>query len=196
MSNENHPRETDLSQSEERKLDLTPVQPQEVRPQGKSSLIKSVGDFFGSAFGGGKNQDLGALMEEFTSEMTLVAEGLSQDQDRLNERCARLEARQTESEERLHQRLDDVEEDLHEQRDALRDLSGQIKDRTQPLEERLDKAEERLKRAENVLAEVKKAEAKKARGNEKWGGTLRQVTILAAIVCGAWVLTTIINKFF
>ena len=66
----------------------------------KGGIIKSVGNFFGSAFGG-KSQDINALIEEFTSEMTLVAEGLSQDQERLEARCDRMEAGLSEREERL-----------------------------------------------------------------------------------------------
>lgn len=197
MSNEQKSREeTELIPREAPDQEIIPAQPQEVRAQGRGGLIKSVGDFFGNAFGGGKNQDLGTLMEDFTSEMTLVAEGLSQDQDRLNERCERLEARQAEGEERLALRLDEISEDAHETRSRLNDTAGKADRTAAQLSDRLDKMEERAKRLETALGEMKKTEAKKGKGNEKWGGVLRQVTILAGILCGAWVITTIINKFF
>ena len=196
MSNEQKNRdETELISRETLDQEIIPAQPQEVRAQNKGGLIKSVGDFFGNAFGGGKNQDIGTLMEEFTSEMTLVAEGLSQDQDRLNERCERLEARQAEGEERLALRMDEISETLHEQEDRLRDTSGKTDRQLGQLSARLDKLEERAQRMENTLTDLKKADSKKSKGDGKFGGILRQATWLAAIVCGAWVLTTIINKF-
>ena len=60
----------------------------------KKDLVQSARDFLGNAFGG-KNTDLNATVEQFTAEMTLVAEGLSQDQTRLSEQADRLSAQQT-----------------------------------------------------------------------------------------------------
>ena len=142
----------------------------------KGGIMKSVGDFFGSAFGG-KSQDINALIEEFTSEMTLVAEGLSQDQDRLNQNCDRLEARQAESEERLSLRLNEIQSQAREDRKTLQDLDRRLK----KIEDSLEKAE-------------KSRKADKGHASERWTGMLRQATWLFGIICGAWVIVTLINK--
>ncbi len=149
----------------------------------KGGIIKSVGNFFGSAFGG-KSQDINTLIEEFTSEMTLVAEGLSQDQEHLEDRCDRLEAGQAESEERLLLRLDEVLAQSRENRDTMRDLEHRLK----KTEDRLAKTEEKLEKALRTEGE------KKVHASERWSALLRQATWLLGIVCSAWVIVTIINK--
>ena len=142
----------------------------------KGGIIKSVGNFFGSAFGG-KSQDINALIEEFTSEMTLVAEGLSQDQDRLNQRCDRLEARQAESEERLALRQNEIQAQAREDRKTLQDL------------------ERRLKKIEDSLEKSRKEESgRKVHASERWSALLRQATWLVGIACSAWIVITLINK--
>ncbi len=169
---ENAVREISDSQS----LEISVPEEKSVQPAQKGGIMKSVGDFFGSAFGG-KSQDIHVLIEEFTSEMTVVAEGLSQDQDRLNQRCDRLEARQAESEERLAQRLNEIQAQNREDRKTLQDL------------------ERRLKRIEDSLEKARKAEnEKKTHASERWTGMLRQATWLFGILCGAWVIVTLINK--
>ena len=151
----------------------------------KGGIIKSVGNFFGSAFGG-KSQDINALIEEFTSEMTLVAEGLSQDQERLEERCDHLEAVQAESEERLFLRMDKVLAQDEENREAMRDM-----------EKRLKKTEERLAAAEEKLEKSLRTEReKKSHPTERWSALLRQATWLVGIACSAWIIITIIKKLF
>ncbi len=171
-------KETDLMErAGSEPLDITVPEEKSVQPAQKGGIIKSVGNFFGSAFGG-KSQDMNSLIEEFTSEMTLVAEGLSQDQDRLNQRLDRLEARQAESEERLLQRLGEIQSQAREDRKTLQDL------------------EKRLKKAEESLETSRKEEsARKSHRSERWTGMLRQATWLVGIVCGAWVINTIISKF-
>ena len=67
-----------MSQRQDQTKDITILDPAHpAQPAQKPGLVKSAKEFFGNAFGQGKNQDLSALVEEFTSEMTLVAEGLS-----------------------------------------------------------------------------------------------------------------------
>ena len=164
-------------QAENGALDLSVPEEKSVQPAQKGGIMKSVGDFFGSAFGG-KSQDMNALIEEFTSEMTLVAEGLSQDQDRLNQRCDRLEARQAESEERLTLRQNEIQAQAREDRKTLQDL------------------ERRLKKIEDSLEKSRKEESgRKVHASERWTGVLRQATWLVGFVCVAWVIVTIINKF-
>ena len=52
-------------------------------PEEKKDLIHSAKDFVNNIFQPLKGKDLGQAVEEFTSEMTLVAEGLCEDQARL-----------------------------------------------------------------------------------------------------------------
>ncbi len=188
-------KENDIKErTEEQALDLSVPEEKAVQAAPKGGIIKSVGDFFGSAFGG-KSQDINGLIEEFTSEMTLVAEGLSQDQDRLNRRCDQLEARQAESEERLSLRVDDYRARSDESRDALRIRTDENRDTLRELDKRLQKLEEKQKKLEERAEKAQKAESdKKVHASERWSGLLRQATWLLGIVCGAWVIVTIINK--
>ena len=95
------------------------------------------------------------LIERFTAEMTLVAEGLCEDQNT------------------LHREVDAAETSLEEERkEHDRDLT-ELRNRLASLEKK---------------AAVKPAKEKK--------NIIRDLTILVAIAAGAWVLVTIINKFF
>ncbi len=180
-------KEPDIREQEESMpLDMTVPGEKAVQAPQKGGIIKSVGDFFGSAFGG-KSQDMGSLIEEFTGEMTLVAEGLSQDQDRLDRRCEILEARQAESEERLGMRLDEIIARNEETRDTLREMDRRL----QKIEEKQKKLEERQEKAEKAR---KDENEKKSYLSDRWAGVLRQATWLFGILCGAWVIVTIINK--
>jgi Flp pilus assembly protein TadB len=103
---------------------------------------------------------MNALMDEFTQEMTVVAEGLSEDLALAQRDLAQLSAAQTILEE------------------------GRAKDRRE-LSDRLDAIEKRLTALE-----------KQREKGQKRGGlsqVLRQVTVIAAIIAGAWVLVTVLN---
>lgn len=135
----------------------------------KKDLVKSAKDFLGNAFGG-RNTDLNTVIEEFTSEMTLVAEGLSEDQDRLSKQNDLLNAQQTAFEEETLRRFHDLSVDMSE------------------LNERMDALQEKM----NKMQKLQEKKQKKAEG---LSGLIRQATLLAAIVCGAWIITTLINFF-
>ena len=135
----------------------------------KKDLVKTAKDFLGNAFGG-KNTDLSTAIEEFTSEMTLVAEGLSEDQDRLSRQNDLLSAQQTAFEEETLRKFHDVSLDV-----------GELNDRMDVLQDKMDK-----------LLKLQEKKQKKAEG---LSGILRQATVLAAIACGAWIITTLINLF-
>lgn len=141
------------------------------QPSGKKPLAQSAKDFVAGVFSPLKGRDVNQLVEDFTSEMTLVAEGLSEDQARLAQEQDKLSAQQTELEQQLLDRLHDAEVSAEELRKEIDALSA-----------RLDKAE-------------KTARDKKLKKVEGLTGLLRQATWLAAILGGAWVLTTIINLF-
>ena len=142
--------------------------------QPKPGLVQSAKEFFGNAFGQGKSQDLSALIEEYTNEMTLVAEGLSQDLDKVTQRTDALDARQVEIEEKLYLRMEAIDK---EQKELRR------------------QGEEILARVDALEKAAKKEKEQKARVSERLTCVLRQATWLAGILAGAWVIVTIINLF-
>ena len=138
---------------------------------GKKPLAQSAKDFMAGVLSPLKGRDVSQLVEDFTAEMTLVAEGLSEDQARLAQEQDKLSAQQTELEQQLLDRLHDAEV-----------TAGEMRKEIDALAARLEKAE-------------KTAREKKLKKVEGFTGLLRQATWLAAILGGAWVLTTIINLF-
>lgn len=59
----------------------------------KPSLMRGARDFLENTWSSLKGKDLNQAVEEFTSEMTLVAEGLSEDQNALSKKADKLSAR-------------------------------------------------------------------------------------------------------
>ena len=115
--------------------------------------------------------DSAELVESFTAEMTLVAEGLVEDQARLR--------REMEDLTRMKER------DAQSFRSELEALENELKEHEKETDKRLDELARRLEAA------LKPA---KHKGKEapQW---LDKLLILAGIVCGSWVLVTIINLF-
>lgn len=159
-----------MNQQEQEK-DITVI---DAPAQPKPGLVQSAKEFFGNAFGQGKSQDLSALIEEYTNEMTLVAEGLSQDLDKVTQRTDALDAREVEIEEKLYLRMEAIDKEQKELR---------------------KQGEEILARVDVLEKAAKKEKEQKARVSERLTGVLRQATWLAGILAGAWVIVTIINLF-
>ena len=136
----------------------------------KKDLIGSAKEFMNGVLSPLKGRDVGQMVEEFTSEMTLVAEGLSEDQKTLADRTDKLSAQQTELEESLLGRIHDLDADIKE-------------------------LQERIKAAENRIGKAERAQQSKDKKREGLHGVLRQCTVLAAILAGAWVIVTLINFF-
>ena len=136
------------------------------------TLMKSAKDFMNGVLSPLKGKDIGQLVEDFTSEMTLVAEGLSEDQQKLSQETDRLSALQTELEQRMLDGFHDAGVAADEMRAEIRDLRA-----------RLDKAEKQLQ-------DRKERKLKKSDGI---AGILRQATWLVAIASGAWIVVTVIN---
>ena len=137
----------------------------------KKDIVKTAKDFLGSAFGGAKGKDLGQLVEEFTAEMTLVAEGLSEDQAALSRAQTSLSAQQT---------ID---------RETLEESLSRQQARFDALEKRFDAMEKQQAQLQKLVAE------KKIKKVEGFTGLLRQATWLAAILAGSWIVVTIIQFF-
>ena len=113
------------------------------------------------------------LVEEFTAEMTLVAEGLVEDQARLRQTVEELQRSRDRETQALSSELEALNNDLREQQ-------REIDKRLSELSRRLDAME-------------------KHRGSKgKFGlptGWMDKLLILAGVVCGSWVLVSIINLF-
>lgn len=144
-------------------------------PNGKPSL-------WDQALRAVKGDSTTELVEQFTQEMTLVAEGLCEDQARLRRAVDGL-IRQVEKEhDRTKQEHDDVSQqlDMH-----IRDTSRQLEE----MSRRLEKLES---------AQAESAKQKQGRGGKLallGGDTISRLTLLASIVCGTWLLVTILNLF-
>ena len=134
-------------------------------------IVRSAKDFMNGVLSPLKGQDMGQLVESFTAEMTLVAEGLSEDQERLAQETEKLSAQQTELEQRLLDGLHDANVTAEELRREIAALNV-----------RLDKAEKLI-------------QEKKIKKVEGITGLLRQATWLAGIAVGGWIIVTIL-KFF
>ena len=116
------------------------------------------------------------LMENFTAEMTLVAEGLCEDQSTLRKDVDRMITEEDRRIQALQTKVDAAETSLEEERKAHdRDVT-ELRNRLAALE--------------------KKANAKPAKEKSRKGTVIRDLTVLVAIAAGAWVIVTIINKFF
>lgn len=137
--------------------------------QPKKDIVQSAKDFMTGVFNPLKGKDLGQMVEDFTSEMTLVAEGLSEDQQKLSRETEKLSAQQTELEQQM---LDG----FHDSDVANREMQKEI----QALKARLDKAEKQLLE-------------KKNRKSDGLLSIVRQATWLVAIASAAWVVVTIIQ---
>jgi len=137
----------------------------------KKNMVQSAKEFMTGVFNPLKGKDLNQLVEDFTSEMTLVAEGLSEDQQKLFRETDKLSAQQTELEQRLLDGLHDADVENKELRKEVRDLTA------------------RLDKAEKALSE------KKAKKSDGLVSIIRQATWLVAIFSAAWVIVTIIKAF-
>ena len=161
-------------------------------PEEKGGIVKATKDFFGNALSTVKGKDLAALVEEFSSEMTLVAEGLSEDQARLHDLYQNLSAQQT---------LDknEAQEDVSRVADAVKETSDRIQ-KTEKLLEGLrgdvDRLQRDLERQQETFTQyTKKMDDKKAKKMDTLSGILRQLTMLIGIGAGAWIIVTILNLF-
>ena len=115
------------------------------------------------------------LIENFTAEMTLVAEGLCEDQGNLRREVDKMITEEDRRIQALQTKLDAAESSLDEERKAHdRDVT-ELRNRLAALE--------------------KKANAKPA-GKEKKtrGNIIRDITVLVAVAAGAWIVVTLLNK--
>ena len=143
-----------------------------------AGIVQATKDFFGNALSTVKGKDLSTLVEDFSSEMTLVAEGLSEDQAKLHELCQSVAAQQTIDREELDQAI------------------GQVSDTMASANERIGVLETAVQKLQKTLEQIeKKAEEKKKHKLDTLSGLIRQLTILVGVAGGAWIIVTILNLF-
>lgn len=117
-----------------------------------------------------KGENTGALVEEFTAEMTLVAEGLCEDQARLRQKV-----------EEIRRDVDAEVQTLHSEQAAM---ESTIRENQRDMDRRLDEIERRLTQMEKGRTQTRKP-----------AGLIAQATVLVSIVCGTWLLVTILSLF-
>lgn len=135
--------------------------------QQSKGIVRSAKDFMNGVLSPLKGKDVSQMVEDFTAEVTMVAEGLSEDQEKLFQQTERLDAQQTELEQRLIDGLHDADVSMSE-----------VKKEVSALKTRLDKME-------------KQGSDKK----DKKGVTaaLRQATWLVGVAVAGWIVVTILN---
>ena len=123
-----------------------------------------------------KGDNTTQLIEQFTAEMTLVAEGLCEDQSMLRRDVDRMITEEDRRIQAIQTKVDAAETSLEEEKKAHdRDIT-ELRNRLAALE--------------------KKANTKPAKEKTRKGTVIRDLTLMVAIAAGAWVIVTIINKFF
>ena len=114
------------------------------------------------------------LIENFTAEMTLVAEGLCEDQATLRREVDRMITDEDRRIQALQTKLDAAESSLDEERKAHDQDMTELRNRLAVLE--------------------KKANNQPAKEKGRKGNIIRDLTLLVAIAAGAWVIVTLLNK--
>ncbi len=122
-----------------------------------------------------KGDSTQSLVESFTEEMTLVAEGLYDDQARIRKWLDGMQGQEDRDRQRLESDIQSIETMLREQQEK----SDQ---RLRVIEDRLDVMERTLNKKEKIRRKL------------FGGNVLSQMILLAAIICGAWVIVTIVGK--
>ena len=123
-----------------------------------------------------RGENTAQLIENFTAEMTLVAEGLCEDQSTLRREVDKMITEEDRRIQALQTQVDAAETSLEEERRAHdRDVT-ELRNRLAALE--------------------KQASQKPSKEKARRGNIIRDLTVLVAIAAGAWIIVTIINKFF
>lgn len=120
-----------------------------------------------------KGENTNQLIEQFTAEMTLVAEGLCEDQTKLRREVDNITTQEDRRIQKLESRIDLLETSLEEERKAHDKFVTELRNRLSPLEKQAAKAPAKEKR--------------------KAGTIIRDLTWLVGIAAAAWVIVTVIN---
>lgn len=154
----------------EAEIITAPDAPLPANPAAKRPLLSSAKRLIGKTLAPLKGGDTAQMIEDFTAEVSLVTEGLSEDQERISRLIDNVAAQQTTFE-------NDIESQLEQVRD---DLKG---------------TEKRFKELEGKLSKVEKlVQEKKIKKVEGWTGFVHALTWLIGIAAGAWIIVTVLNK--
>ena len=132
----------------------------------KKGLVRGARDFIENTFNSLKGKDLNQAVEEFTGDMTLVIEGMSEDLSALRRDADKTAAQVT-----------ILEHDLTEAEDAQRAEFDALREEIAALEKRI-----------KVLEKPGKKEIKPG-----LTALLRQVTWIVGIFCASWVIVTVLK---
>lgn len=122
-----------------------------------------------------KGDSMNEMVEQFTQEMTLVAEGLCEDQARLRKAVEGL--------------IREAEGQRAKNDQDYQDVLRQLGENQQENSRRLDELSRRI-------AALEKPAPKEKPGKFHLGtDVISRLTILASIVCGTWLIVTILNLF-
>ncbi len=126
-----------------------------------------------------KGENTAQLVEQFTAEMTLVAEGLCEDQSKLHDDINRMMTDEDRRIQKLEARINLLESALDEERSQHDRILTETRERLAALERQASK----------------QSAPDKEKEKEKTGKRylIRDVTVLVAIAAGAWVLVTVLN---
>ena len=116
-----------------------------------------------------RGREVAQMVEQFTAEVTLVTEGLSEDQVRLTDKVDKYSAQQTILEQEVREKLRAADEENKQLRLELASLRV------------------RLEQAEKAIADKKLTKV------EGFTGMIRQGTWLVGIGGAAWIITAILN---
>ena len=123
-----------------------------------------------------KGENTNQLIEQFTAEMTLVAEGLCEDQTKLRREVDDITTQEDRRIQKLESRIDLLETSLDDERKAYdRDVT-ELRNRLSTLEKQASKGS--------------------GKDRKKSGTIIRDLTWLVGIAAAAWIIVTILNVFF
>ncbi len=121
-----------------------------------------------------KGENTNQLIEQFTAEMTLVAEGLCEDQTRLRREVDDMTTQEDRRIQKLESRIDLLESTLEQERKDHDKTVTELRTRLSPLEK----------------------QAAKSPAKKKAPGIIQGLTVMVGIAAAAWVIVTVLNVFF
>ena len=120
-----------------------------------------------------KGENTNQLIEQFTAEMTLVAEGLCEDQTKLRQEVDDMMTQEDRRILKLESRIDLLETSLEAEKKDHDKVVTELRTRLAAVEKQTSKTPVKEKR--------------------RSGGIIRDLTWLVGIAAAAWVIVTIIN---
>ena len=129
-----------------------------------------------------KGEDSAQLIEQFTAEMTLVAEGLCEDQNQLRGEVNRIVHEEDRRMQKQESRQDQLEVMLEEQQRENDRIITELRNRLAVLEKQSERAEKEKER-------VKFQKEKKGRN------LVRDITILIAVAAAAVIVVSLVLKY-